>query len=105
MPQSRSSPVVVPPVRLADEGEHGLCALAVWAESPFFTARERAVLALTEALTKLSQDRTRRGLQRSRGALSQAELAELIWAIAVINTWNRLGATARPRPLAQTRTR
>jgi alkylhydroperoxidase family enzyme len=31
---------------------------------------------------------------------SETELAELIWAIAVINAWNRLGATARPWPLA-----
>jgi hypothetical protein len=31
---------------------------------------------------------------------SETELAELIWAIAVINTWNRLGATARPWLLA-----
>jgi alkylhydroperoxidase family enzyme len=30
----------------------------------------------------------------------ETELAELIWAIAVINTWNRHGATARPWPLA-----
>jgi alkylhydroperoxidase family enzyme len=31
---------------------------------------------------------------------SETEVAELIWATAVINTWNRLGATARPWPLA-----
>jgi AhpD family alkylhydroperoxidase len=87
--------------RKGGESERRLYALAVWAETPFFTARERAALALTEAVTRLSQgpvsDEVYAGAAEH---FSETELAELIWAIAVINTWNRLGATARPWPLA-----
>jgi AhpD family alkylhydroperoxidase len=87
--------------RKAGESEQRLYAFAVWAETLFFTARERAVLALTEAMTKLSQDPVPDEVYSEAAThFSQTELAELIWAIAVINTWNRLGATARPWPLA-----
>jgi AhpD family alkylhydroperoxidase len=82
-------------------GERRLYALAVWAETPFFTARERAALALTEAVTRLSQGPVPDAVYNEAAArFSETELAELIWAIAVINAWNRLGATARPWPLA-----
>jgi alkylhydroperoxidase family enzyme len=37
---------------------------------------------------------------RAAAQFSDLELAELIWTIAVINAWDRLGATARPWPLA-----
>ena len=39
-------------------------------------------------------------VDRAAAHFSERELAELIWAITVINAWNRLGATARPWPLA-----
>jgi AhpD family alkylhydroperoxidase len=93
-----------------------LFALPVWRETPFFTPRERAALALTEAATRLTEapagDACGAGTsQRSRVSdevfaaaaehFSDVELAELIWAITVINAWNRLGATARPWPLTE----
>lgn len=78
-----------------------LFALPVWRETPFFSARERAALELTEAMTRLSEapvsDET---IARAAGHFTEVELAELIWAITVINAWNRLGATARPWPLS-----
>jgi alkylhydroperoxidase family enzyme len=71
------------------------------AETPFFTARERAALALTEAGTRLGEGPVSDGVYAGAAEhFSETELAELIWAIAVINTWNRLGATARPWLLA-----
>jgi AhpD family alkylhydroperoxidase len=83
--------------RKGGESEQRLHAVAVWAETPFFTARERAALALTEAVTRLSQGPVSDEVYDEAAAhYSETELAELIWAIAVINTWNRLGATARP---------
>ncbi|MBM0237034.1 carboxymuconolactone decarboxylase family protein [Micromonospora sp. ATA32] len=78
-----------------------LFALPVWRETPFFTGRERAALELTEAMTRLSEapvgDET---VARSAEHFTEVELAELIWAITVINAWNRLGATAHAWPLA-----
>jgi len=86
--------------RKGGETEQRLYALPVWRETPFFTARERAALELTEAATRLTGGEVSDEVfDRAAAQFSEVELAELIWAIAVINTWNRLGATARPWPL------
>ncbi len=83
--------------RQAGETEQRLYALPVWAETPFFTARERAALALTEAGTRLTAGPVSDEVFAAAAAeFSEPELAELIWTIAVINAWNRLGAIARP---------
>jgi AhpD family alkylhydroperoxidase len=87
--------------REGGESERRLCALPVWRETPFFTPRERAALELTEAVTRLSEAPVSDALfARTAQHFSDVELAELIWNIAVINTWNRLGATAHPWPLS-----
>jgi AhpD family alkylhydroperoxidase len=76
-------------------------AVAVWRETPFFTARERAALALTEAGTTLTDGPVSDEVyDEAARHFSDTELAALIWTIAVINAWNRLGAIARPWPLA-----
>jgi AhpD family alkylhydroperoxidase len=86
--------------RAAGETERRLFALPVWRETPFFTARERAALALTVAATRLSGGQvTDEVYRRAAAEFAETELAELIWTIAVINAWNRLGATARAWPL------
>lgn len=86
--------------REGGESERRLYALPVWRETPFFTARERSALALTEAATRLTDGPvTDEVFARAAGEFSEVELAELIWTITVINAWNRLGATARPWPL------
>jgi AhpD family alkylhydroperoxidase len=75
--------------------------LPVWRETPFFTGRERAALELTEAMTRLSEAPvTDETIARAAEHFTEVELAELVWAITVINAWNRLGATARPWPLS-----
>lgn len=87
--------------RKGGETEQRLYALPVWRETPFFTARERAALALTEAATRLTDGPvTDDVFAAAAGAFTEVELAELIWAITVINAWNRLGATARPWSLS-----
>jgi AhpD family alkylhydroperoxidase len=86
---------------LADgDTERRIFAVPAWQETPFFTARERAAFELTEAMTRLA-DRTISDEQydRVKAHFSDQELADLIWVIAVINVWNRLGATAHPWPL------
>jgi AhpD family alkylhydroperoxidase len=86
--------------RAGGEDERRLYAVPVWRETPFFTERERAALALTEAATKLTDGPVSDEVfGRAAAVFSESELAELIWAIAVINAWNRVGATARPWPL------
>jgi AhpD family alkylhydroperoxidase len=86
--------------REAGETERRLFALPVWRETPFFTARERAALALTEAATCLTDGPvTDEVYGQAAAQFTDTELAELIWTITVINAWNRLGATARPWPL------
>ena len=84
------------------DGARRLFALPVWRETPFFTPRERAALALTEAATRLVESPVSDEVFAAAARqFSEVELAELIWAITVINVWNRLGATARPWPLAE----
>jgi len=83
------------------ENQRRLFALPVWRETPFFTARERAALALTEAATRLTDGPVTDEVYEAAAAqFSDEDLASLIWVIAVINAWNRLGATARAWPLA-----
>jgi AhpD family alkylhydroperoxidase len=84
----------------AGDSQQRLFALPVWRETPFFTARERAALELTEAGTRLTDGPVPdEAFGRAAAEFSETELAELIWTIAVINAWNRLGAVARPWPL------
>ncbi|MFG1809203.1 carboxymuconolactone decarboxylase family protein [Streptomyces sp. NPDC049040] len=87
--------------RKGGESEQRLYALPVWRETPFFTPRERAALELTEAATRLTDGPVGDDVfARAAAQFDERELAELIWAITVINAWNRLGATARPWPLS-----
>jgi AhpD family alkylhydroperoxidase len=84
----------------AGDSQQRLFTLPVWRETPFFTARERAALELTEAGTRLTDAPVSDEVfGRAAAEFSETELAELIWTIAVINAWNRLGAVARPWPL------
>jgi AhpD family alkylhydroperoxidase len=84
----------------AGDTQQRLFALPVWRETPLFTVRERAALELTEAGTRLTDGEVPDEVFAQAAAeFSETELAELIWTIAVINAWNRLGAIARPWPL------
>jgi AhpD family alkylhydroperoxidase len=88
-------------LREAGEPERRVYALPVWRETPFFTARERAALELTEAGTRLTDGSVSDEVYgRAAAEFSEKELAELIWTITVINAWNRLGALAHPWPLS-----
>jgi AhpD family alkylhydroperoxidase len=86
--------------REGGETERRLYAVPVWREAPFFTDRERAALELTEAATRLTDGAVSDDLIAGVAKhFSEVELAELIWSIAVINAWNRLGAVAHAWPL------
>jgi AhpD family alkylhydroperoxidase len=72
-----------------------LFAVATWRESPLFDDRERAALALTDAVTEIA-DPT--GLDEAYEAaaeqFSDEELAALLYTIVTLNGWNRLAVTA-----------
>ncbi len=79
--------------------------LAVWREAPaIFSARERAALAWTEALTLLPNGVSEEVYGEASREFSERELTYLTSAIASINTWNRFGAayhwTPAQRPAA-----
>lgn len=83
----------------AGETTRRLFAVSAWREAPFFTARERAALALTDAVTRLGEDGVPDAVWDEAAAVfSEEELANLIVAIATINVWNRLSVSTRKQP-------
>lgn len=81
------------------ETDQRLYELNAWEESPFYSDRERAALAWTEAVTKVSESRVSDEVFESvRQHFSEKELADLTLAIATINAWNRLAISARTVP-------
>jgi AhpD family alkylhydroperoxidase len=82
--------------RANGETEQRLYALSAWRETPFFTEKERAALALTEAVTLVADTHVPDDVvEEAQRHFDEAELAQLIFAIATINAWNRLAITAR----------
>lgn len=82
--------------RAAGETEQRIYALSAWREAPFFTERERAALAWTEAVTLVSKDNVPDEVfSRARAHFEEHELVELTLAIATINAWNRFGVAFR----------
>jgi AhpD family alkylhydroperoxidase len=72
--------------------------VAVWREAPIFSARERAALAWTEALTFLPDGVSDEVYAEASREFSETELMYLTSAIASINIWNRFGAAYRWTP-------
>ena len=75
--------------------------VVVWRETPLFSARERAALAWTEALTLLTQGVSDEVYAQARAEFSEKELTYLTSAIASINVWNRFGVAYRWTPPAR----
>ena len=87
--------------RRAGESERRLHAVAAWHEAPFFDERERAALALTDAVTLISDEHVPRDTwEEASSHFGTDELAQLVWAITVINAWNRIAITTRMLPAA-----
>jgi AhpD family alkylhydroperoxidase len=72
--------------------------VVVWRETPLFSARERAALAWTEALTLLPNGVSDEVYAEASAHFSEQELTYLTSAIASINVWNRFGAAYRWTP-------
>src|SRR5918912_1136448 len=85
--------------RAAGESEQRLFAVPVWRETPFFTPRERAALAWTEAVTELARTGVPDDVYEQASAeFSESELVDLTMAVVAINGWNRLAVSFRTEP-------
>jgi len=82
--------------RARGETEQRLYAVVVWKEAPFFTSRERAALAWTEAVTLVSQDQVPDSVfETARREFTEKELVDLTMAVIAINAWNRVAISFR----------
>lgn len=81
--------------RALGESDQRLATLAGWRESPFFTARERAALRLAEAITRIDdQPAVVAAYEAAAELFAPDELAQVVFAATVINSWNRLAIAA-----------
>jgi AhpD family alkylhydroperoxidase len=90
-------------LKKAGESDERIWGVAAWRDNPAFTDEERAALALTEALTRISDQPdpiTDEIWEEAAQHYDEKALASLIIAIANINVWNRLNiATRQPVPV------
>jgi AhpD family alkylhydroperoxidase len=85
--------------RALGETEQRLYELNAWRETPFYTDRERAALEWTEAVTLVSQTHAPdESYERLRPHFSDKEIVDLTYAIAAINSWNRIAISLRAVP-------
>jgi len=85
--------------RAAGETEQRLYTLSAWRETPFFTERERAALAWTEAVTRVADTNVPDEVyETAQKHFTEKELADLTMAIVAINGWNRLAIAFRTVP-------
>jgi AhpD family alkylhydroperoxidase len=83
-------------LRRLGETEQRIYLLNAWEESPLYTARERAALAWTEALTLISQTHAPDAVYDAvRPHFTSKELVDLTTLIGMINLWNRLAISLR----------
>lgn len=86
-------------LRAVGENEQRLYGLDAWRESPYYTDRERAALAWTEAVTLIANGHVEDEVyEEVRPHFSEKELADLTLAVATINAWNRLAISLRAEP-------
>lgn len=85
--------------RAAGETEQRLYGLSAWHETPFYSDKERAALAWTEALTNIQQGHAPDVVyQEVRKHFEEKELMNLTLAITTINAWNRIAIAFRVVP-------
>ncbi len=85
--------------KMHGERELRIYHIPIWRESTLFSETERAALEWTEAVTKLSEHGVSDEVyEHVRAQLSETQISELTYAIAVINAWNRLNISFRSIP-------
>ncbi|OQP40792.1 hypothetical protein A4H97_14350 [Niastella yeongjuensis] len=82
------------------ETEQRIYGLNAWRETPFYTEKERAVLALAEEITHISvKGVTEETYNNALQQLGEEELAQVIMAVIAINAWNRIGISTHMMPV------
>jgi AhpD family alkylhydroperoxidase len=85
--------------RVLGETEQRLYGLSAWREAPYYTSKERAALAWTEAITNIQTGHAPDAVyQEAHREFGDAGLARLTLAIATINAWNRIAIAFRSEP-------
>ncbi|KAA1190285.1 alkylhydroperoxidase [Paenibacillus odorifer] len=85
--------------RKAGESEQRIYMLNAWREAPFYSDEERAVLALTESVTLVTQGHVPDDVySEAERHFDTKRLGEIIMAIVTINAWNRIAITTRMMP-------
>jgi AhpD family alkylhydroperoxidase len=84
--------------RKTGETEQRIYALNAWRDTPFFSEEERAILALTEEVTLISNHVKDETYEQAVKVLSETYLAQVILAIITINAWNRIGIATNLMP-------
>ncbi len=79
--------------------EQRVHSVVVWQEAPFFTDRERAAFAWTEAVTLVADTHVPASVyDEARRQFDEKELSDLTLAIATMNAWNRMAISFRTLP-------
>ncbi|MFY0255377.1 carboxymuconolactone decarboxylase family protein [Chitinophaga sp. 30R24] len=86
--------------RKQGETEQRIYGLNAWHEAPYYTDKERAALALTEAVTLVSSSHVPDDVYNAALAVfTPEEVATITMAIVTINAWNRIAVTSRTQPV------
>jgi AhpD family alkylhydroperoxidase len=86
-------------LRALGESEQRLYSLDAWRECPYYSPRERAALAWTEAVTNVNDGHVSDAVYDGvREHFDEKAVADLTLAVATINAWNRLAIAARTTP-------
>ena len=86
-------------LRAIGETEQRLYSLDAWRECPYYTERERAALAWTEAVTLITHGHVPDEVyEEARKQFNEKEISDLTLAVATINAWNRLAISSRTVP-------
>src|ERR1051325_7527141 len=85
-------------LRALGEGEQRLYSLDAWRECPYYSDRERAALAWTEAVTQIGGHVPGSVCEEGRAVVGERELSDLTLAAAAIDAWNRLSIAGRLVP-------
>ena len=84
--------------RAIGEAEHRIYALNAWRDTPFFTPEERAILALTEEVTLISNHVSDKTYNEAAALFDEQYLAQLLMAAIIINAWTRVGIATGMQP-------
>lgn len=85
-------------LRANGETEQRLYLLEAWREAPFYSARERAALEWTEAVTLIEGNVSNDVFRRLREQFSDEEIVHLTLVVVAINGWNRFNIAFRTVP-------